>query len=145
MKYRRSHYVPPYRININGKDYPLALDPLESFWNEYNPEPKLDPFYEYPNDEIISYWAVIDDWLYLTKINGKLLTGEMLNLQTYFPESSDKVFADWYTGTLKVHIGTLRYPRICEKNLRLSIKNGKVKSKQLNSIWRIQLGDFYEF
>ncbi len=55
-------------------------------------------------------WSVINDRLYLIKLDGTLHDGSTATVASVFPGFPDRVFAHWYCGTVRLPQGRrLRY------------------------------------
>ena len=76
--------------------FDLMDHPLEGYFELIGEAPALD--YSKP---ITASWAIEDGWLYLTKLSATWANGRKLSLADLFPYAGEKVFAAWYTGTLK--------------------------------------------
>lgn len=83
----------------------------------------------------VGTWEVINERLYLVDLSGELESGEDANLETVFPGYGDRVFAHWYSGTIRlpqgkmleyVHMG---YGSTYERDLLLEFKKGILTSR----------------
>jgi len=50
-------------------------------------------------------WEIVAGRLYLVKLSGVLMDGSDANLETVFPGFPERVFAHWYTGTIRIPRG----------------------------------------
>ncbi len=80
----------------------------------------------------VGTWEIVNERLYLVGLTGTLKDGRDATLETVFPGYSDRVFAHWYSGTLRipegkqleyVHSG---YDSTYERDRFLKIENGVV-------------------
>ena len=77
-------------------------------------------------------WKIIDDRLYLVKLKNGYDKDAKSCMAEYFPDHPDRVFAEWYSGKLRLPQGELLkhihggYASIYESDLFLTIKNGIV-------------------
>ncbi len=55
----------------------------------------------------VGRWEIVDDRLYMVGINAAAFRGEPFPLELLFPGFGDRVFAHWYSGTLRVPQGRL--------------------------------------
>lgn len=75
-------------------------------------------------------WEIIEDRLFLVSIRGTFSDGRAVNLADLFPESPDRVFADWVNQVLRCPIGKMLdyshagYSSIYEHDLFLRFENG---------------------
>lgn len=82
-------------------------------------------------------WEVLDGRLYLIKLYGHLQDGTEGNLETFFPEFPHRVFAHWYSGTLRIPQGdTIKYVHmgfqsIHESDFFIQIQKGIVIQKYI--------------
>lgn len=82
----------------------------------------------------IGSWEIRDQRLYLVGLEGMLEDGTDFSLITLFPDYPDRVFAHWYSGTIRIPQGKqLRYVHsgyrsAFEKDLFLEIDQGVVIS-----------------
>ena len=82
-------------------------------------------------------WEIIDDRLYLVKLNGTLSNGEQATLATVFPGFPDRVFAHWYTGVIRIPQGQLLeyvhagYGSRYEQDLLLEFSHGVLMNSQV--------------
>lgn len=82
-------------------------------------------------------WEIINDRLYLVKLNGTLSNGEQATLATLFPDFPDRVFAHWYTGVIRIPQGQLLeyvhagYASRYEQDLLLEFAQGVLVNSQV--------------
>ena len=82
------------------------------------------------NRNYIGKWEITDNRLYLIGIDAKLRDGSPVSVATIFPDSPDRVFASWYTGTLRIPQGDrIKYfhggfESVYERDLFLDITEG---------------------
>lgn len=55
----------------------------------------------------VGTWEIANDHLYLVGLSGDLEDGSVANLATVFPDYPDRVFAHWYSGTIRIPEGKL--------------------------------------
>ncbi|MBI6115998.1 hypothetical protein [Salegentibacter maritimus] len=96
-------------IYINGNKEQMATEPLKPFLKKH-PHLRFEP----PNTACwrgyFGTWELENDKLYLIDFEGDLedLDGNIAtrNLKDLFP-GQKKVFADWFTGLIKIEMGKL--------------------------------------
>ena len=82
----------------------------------------------------IGQWEVLDDRLYLTDLDGMLTDGSQANIETIFPGFPDRVFAHWYSDTIRIPQGKLLdyvhmgYASKYERDLLLTFKKGVLEN-----------------
>jgi len=83
-------------------------------------------------------WRLIEDKLYLVGIKAYLDEKSIVDLNYLFPNHKE-VFADWFTGEIKINLGKLieyrhfGYASIYEKNIFLAFENGVLKSQRTHN------------
>lgn len=78
----------------------------------------------------IGTWEIVADRLYLIDLTGNLTDGSRGTLTSVFPDFPQRVFAHWYSGTLRVPQGEcLRHSHggcssVLERDLFLDVEKG---------------------
>ncbi|MDO8910693.1 MAG: hypothetical protein Q8N10_00945 [Phenylobacterium sp.] len=119
-------------LTYMGEDLRLMTTPLE----QYLHLAKVSLDLEWPSSALWrgyrGSWEIIDDRLYLTELSGDFKDGSTLILATLFPAFPDRVFAHWYSGTLRIPQGEqLEYVHLgfgsrYERDLLLAVERGVV-------------------
>jgi len=84
----------------------------------------------------IGSWEIVDDRLYLIGIAGEANEKE-ISLEALFPGRSGRVFADWFTGTIRAPHGRLLkyvhggYASLYERDLLLEVDKGVVRERRV--------------
>jgi hypothetical protein len=87
----------------------------------------------------VGAWEIIDDRLYMVGLDGVQEDGRAVTLETVFPGYPERVFAHWYSGTLRIPQGKLLeyihmgYGSTCEQDVFLVLKKGVVVGKFVQS------------
>jgi len=85
----------------------------------------------------IGSWEIKDSRLYLIDIGGSYEDGSPITLESLFPGFFHRVFAHWYSGTLRVPQGELlKYRHMgwastFERDLLIDVEDGVVKGMQV--------------
>ena len=80
----------------------------------------------------VGSWEIVDDRLYLVGLSGTLEGGADATLATIFPDFPDRVFAHWYSGTIRIPQGKqleyvhMGYGSTFERDLFLDIERGVI-------------------
>jgi len=124
-------------IIYNGELYGIANEPFEEYLKTRQ-DIQYDGYCSACWRGYIAKWEIIEDKLFLIGLNefqfGKeepIIKEKTYNFNDIFPEQ-DKVFADWFSGELKIPQGeVLKYIHACyasiyEKEVHLDIKEGVV-------------------
>ena len=78
-------------------------------------------------------WEIVAGRLYLVELTGTLVDGSEADLETVFPGFPERVFAHWYTGTLRIPRGQrLRYRHsgygsVYERDEMLEFEQGVIR------------------
>ena len=87
----------------------------------------------------IGRWEIKDSRLYLIDIDGSYEDGSPATLESLFPGFPDRVFAHWYSGTLRVPQGELlKYRHMgwastFERDLLIEVEDGVVTAMQVQT------------
>lgn len=125
------------RIGYQDKIHALCTEPLSALFAVRGNKPPFQATSTALWRGYVGHWAIRENKLYLEDIKGKLKEGTEASLQTVFPDASGPVFADWYTGTLRIPQGDrLRYVHggyasIYEQDLLIDIEKGVVTRTQV--------------
>lgn len=100
-------------ILINGKKYAFYGSPLFDYWEKNNNKPSLISFNTGLQRGFFAGWEIFGNKLYLISFYGEhyvIQPGNGFTKQTNFSlkdlfPNQEKVFADWFTGELKIPIG----------------------------------------
>lgn len=78
----------------------------------------------------VGTWEIVSDRLYIVSLTGTLKNGTEATLETVFPDYPDRVFAHWYSGTLRIPEGKqleyvhMGYASTYERDRFLKIEKG---------------------
>jgi hypothetical protein len=131
----------PDILVYKGEKLPVYSNPLESYFNKDNPRPK--DLFIYSCTAVwrgyVASWKIEDGYLYLTKLVEGTCSSNApeIPITRIFPGKEAPVKAVWFSGTLRVPMGKqlryvhMGYGSIYEKDLFLSIENGKVVKESI--------------
>lgn len=111
------HTTPLRSYFAMGGDWPRFVLSSTALWRGY-----------------VGSWEIIDDRLYLISLEGTLEGGAAASLAIIFPEFPDRVFAHWYSGTIRIPQDELlsdihlAYDSAYESDLLLDVERGVVVS-----------------
>jgi len=103
------------RLRYQGEDVAMCTNPLSDYFAMGGTNPRFESNCTALWRGYVGSWEIIDDRLYLICLNGTLEDGTEASLETIFPGFPDRVFAHWYSGTIRlpqgkqleyVHMGT---------------------------------------
>ena len=85
----------------------------------------------------VGTWEILERRLYLVKLQGTTSQDKEVSIATLFPDFPDRVFAHWFSGTIRVPQGKLLeyvhmgYGSKYERDLLFEIERGVVKNIEL--------------
>jgi hypothetical protein len=129
-------------IIIGGEAHYLACEPLEQCWKRRGRE---RPRFVAPHSACwrgySSTWELVDGRLYLRDISGTIAepgqAGHAATLGELFPGEPAPVFADWFTGTLRVPGGELLesehmgYESVWSRERQFDLVQGQVTAERV--------------
>ena len=126
----------PDRLLLDGETHSLFSNPLEYYFGDTNPRPEI--LRESMTCTAcwrgyIATWEIMDEQLFLTQVTP--MGQEQDILDKIFPDSSGKVLADWFSGTLRVPMGEqvqyvhMGYASQFERDMLIQIEAGRVQEK----------------
>ena len=127
----------PERIVYMGKRLSMCTEPLEDYFSKGGIRPSLRRSSTALWRRYIGSWEIENDRLYLTDLDGWLEDGTRVTAGMIFPGFPDKVFAQWYSGQLRIPEGELLeyvhmgYGSSYERDLLLEVRDGVVIATSL--------------
>ncbi len=124
------------RLLFEGATHAMCTNPLRNYSALGGELPKFSAISSALWRGYVGTWEIINDRLYLVEISGELEDGPKANLETVFPGYGERVFAHWYSGTMRlpqgkqleyVHMG---YASTYERDLLLEFKKGVLISRR---------------
>lgn len=130
----------PDTIYLNSKWMDLFTNPLETYWEKTG---KKRPTFNTINTckrGYIASWSIRENRLLLNDIEGEYVASSFIfgrkltktSLKKIFPKSKGNVFANWYSGKLRIPAGSMTqyehqdYNSRFEKEIIVTIENGMV-------------------
>lgn len=124
------------KLRYEGQDWQMHTEPLRDYLARegitFNPTIESTALRRH----YIGSWEIIDDRLFLVGISGESNEKE-ISLEALFPGHSGKVFADWFTGTIRAPYGRLLkyvhggYASQYERDLLLEVDRGVVRERRV--------------
>lgn len=126
------------KLRYQGKDVAMLTEPLSDYFaiSGFNPRFVVKSTALWRG--YVGRWELVDDRLYLVELNGTLVDGTEASVATLFPDFPDRVFAHWYSGTIRIPQGKrLKYVHggygsIFERDLLLEVERGVVKNTRVH-------------
>lgn len=122
----------PERLRYQGEDVAMCTNPLSDYFTLGGVNPRFESNCTALWRGYVGSWEIVDDHLYLIGLNGTLEGGADASLATIFPDYPDRVFAHWYSGTIRIPQGKqleyvhMGYGSTFERDLFLDIERGVV-------------------
>jgi hypothetical protein len=127
----------PERLHYQGEEVSMYTDPLSDYFALTESTP---PFVWTSSScwrGYIGTWEIVDHRLYLVELRGNLKGGSEASIATIFPDFPDRVFAHWYSGTLRIPQGErleyvhMGYHSTFERDLLLEVERGVVTGSRI--------------
>ena len=120
------------KLSYEGQEVSICNEPL----GDYFAFAGIDPGFEFTCTALwrgyVGTWEIRNGRLYPIGLTGMLKTGSEANVATFFPDHPDRVFAHWYSGTLRIPQGKMLeyvhmgYGSTYEEDLMVVIYKGVV-------------------
>lgn len=120
-----------------GEDVSMCAEPLGDYFLLGGPSPAFDADCSALWRGYLGSWEIVDNRLYLIGLSGRLVDGTEATLATVFPDFPNRVFAHWYSGTIRVPQGKqlkyvhAGYGSIYEQDVLLDLDHGVVVGTRL--------------
>ena len=123
------------KLIIDGKSESLCTNPLSEYFA------LSGQYFDFKSTSTalwrgyVGTWEIVYDRLYLLAVHGELKNGQAVTLDLIFPGFPDRVFAHWYSGTLRIPQGGLieykhaGYSSIYERDLLIQVERGLVRCR----------------
>ena len=122
----------PEKILYQGEKYAMCTEPLEDYFAKGGVRPIFRRSSTALWRRYIGLWEIVDDRLYLTGLEGWLEDGTKATTAMIFPAFPEKIFAQWYSGQLRIPQGEMLeyihmgYGSTYERDLFLEVRCGVV-------------------
>ena len=120
-------------LRYQDEDVSLFTEPLGSYFAMGGHRPGFQKLTTSLHRGYVGSWEILDGRLYLVKLEATLMSMRQANLETLFPGFADRVFAHWYSGTLRIPRGELlRYVHggwggVYERDEMVQVERGVVR------------------
>jgi len=118
------------KLKYKGKKYDMCSEPLKAYFALAGIKFKPKVICSALSRGYVGSWKIIDDRLYLVKLKNGYDKDAKSCMAEYFPDHPDGVFAEWYSGKIRLPQGELLkyvhggYASVYESDLFLTVKNG---------------------
>jgi hypothetical protein len=127
----------PERLLYQGRQVTMCTNPLNDYFAMGGFNPRFLDNCTALWRGYIGGWEIVDDRLYLISLEGTLEHGADATLSTVFPDFPHRVFAHWYSGTVRIPQGKrlkyvhMGYASTFEYDLLLDFERGLVVGSRL--------------
>ena len=120
---------------FEGVSHHMLATPLDDFfkWGGRNPGFQVNSTALWRG--YVGSWEIVDQRLYLTSLSARLKSDAEASLGSVFPGFEDRVFAHWFSGTIRLPMGKLLqyvhsgFSSRYERDVFLEIKAGVLVSR----------------
>jgi hypothetical protein len=122
---------------LEGKQQALCSYPLASYFALGGESVAFQASSTALSRGYVGTWEIHDQRLYLTRLQGSLQDESPVSLETVFPGYSQRVFAHWFSGTLRLPQGQLLhyvhggFGSCYEQDLLIDVMRGVVTAKRV--------------
>jgi len=120
------------KLYYNGDEHSMTTNPLSDYFYYAGIKPDFADTCTALWRGYVGTWEILDNRLYLIGLHGTLNDGNQATLATFFPDFPERVFAHWYTGTIRLPQGKLikyvhmGYASTYERDIMLSVEKGVI-------------------
>ena len=124
-------------LTYNGEKLAMCEEPLSDFFSKGGTTPGFASMNTACWRGYFGQWEILEERLYLVGLAGMLEDGTEATLESVFPGFPDRVFAHWYSGTIRVPQGKLLdyihmgYASVYERDLLLTFENGVLTGSEV--------------
>ena len=125
------------KLIIDGESNSMMTQPLAVYFELSGVQPE----FEVSNTALwrgyVGTWELVDERLYILKISANYTNGVSAKLEDFFPGYPDRVFAHWYSGTIRIPQGEIvkyvhmGHESVFEQDLILRLEKGYVVSREI--------------
>lgn len=119
-------------LRYQGEDVAMCTNPLGDYFAMGGVNPRFESNCTALWRGYVGSWEIVAERLYLVGLSGTLEDGTDATLATVFPDFPDRVFAHWYSGTIRIPQGKqlqyvhMGYGSTFERDLFLEIERGVI-------------------
>lgn len=95
------------KLIYEGREVSMCSEPLGDYFAFGGNRPEFEFSCTALWRGYVGAWEIVDERLYLVGLSGTLKDGTEATLETVFPGYPDRVFAHWYSGTLRIPEGKM--------------------------------------
>ena len=127
------------QIRIDGEDLAMCSEPLADYFHLAGRQVAFLKNCTALLRGYVGSWEILNDRLYLVGLSGYLADSSEANLATLFPGFPERVFAHWYSGTVRIPQGKLLkyvhggYGSVYERDLFIRLERGVVVERAVQT------------
>ena len=99
------------RLVLESQELTMCTEPLECWFEQLRGQGGARPAFRTPHTALargyVGRWGFYDVRLHLLGLQGRLEDGREVSPATFFPGARGPVFAQWFSGELRVPQGEL--------------------------------------
>lgn len=92
-------------LNYQGEEHAMFTNPLSDYYAMTGLKSPFSADCSALWRGYVGTWEILGGRLYLIRLKGSLEDGGTASLETVFPGFPDRVFAHWYSGTIRLPQG----------------------------------------
>lgn len=122
-------------IWIDGQKHYMFSNPLEDYFTQTGIRPSFQMQSTACRRGYVGEWEVIGGSLYLRRLQGTLIDGQLVTVASLFPAGPKPVLAQWFTDSVRVPLGKMvryvhmGYGSVYEDELTLEFEKGLLQRK----------------
>ena len=119
-------------LRYQGEGVSMCTQPLGDYFAMGGAKPEFQASSTALWRGYVGGWEIVAGRLYLVKLTGTLMDDSEACLETVFPGFPERVFAHWYTGTLRIprgqrlHYRHQGYASVYERDEMLEFEQGVI-------------------
>jgi hypothetical protein len=127
----------PESLLYQGDEVAMCTEPLSDYFLLSGNHPPFESNCTALWRGYVGSWEIKNHLLYLVGLEGILDDGSEVTLGTLFPDFPDRVFAHWYSGTIRIPRGKqlnyvhMGYSSTFERDLLLEVDQGVVTNTRI--------------
>lgn len=120
----------PENLRYQNEEVPMCTTPLDDYFHMGGYKPNFKVPFTALWRGYVGTWEILNNRLYLIELEANFIDGTEASVATIFPDTPQRVFAHWYSGTLRIPQGNLlKYEHggflsTYERDLLLEIERG---------------------
>lgn len=129
----------PESILIDGRPRSMGTEPLEGYFAQTGIRPSFEAICTALWRGYVGHWEIAHGRLHLLRIDARYADGREATLADFFPEHPERVFAHWYSGTLRIPEGEMLdyvhggYGSTFERDRLIHVARGVVTSTHVRT------------